>query len=97
MSDFNSQMARKLQNLKSDLGATKVRQGYKGTGAKSHRRQIWVDFPNDDSIDLWLEADRVGLGGVCHTRFGQVPHNGRTVEQVYADVCQALKPLAGGK
>ncbi len=47
--------------------------------------------PFNTVIDLWLEEDHVELGGVTMTRFGKVSHDGRTVDEVYAEICQKLK------
>lgn len=95
---FNAEMAKQLQNLKKDLGALKVRQGYKGTGGRSHRRQIWVDLPNAErGIDLWLEEETIGLGGVCFTNYGKVRVGGRSVPEVYAEIVEKLRPLTLAK
>lgn len=93
---FNTALAKKLQGLKKDLRATNVRQGYKGTGTRECRRQIFVSFSNDKSIDLWLELDNVGLGGVIRPFAGSacVPYEGRTVDEVYADVVERLRVYA---
>ncbi len=76
--EFNTKLAKMLQGLKKEGLAIKVRQGYKGTGGQSARRQIWVDFnanvikplPGQDytnyssCTDVWLENGRVTIGGV---------------------------------
>lgn len=96
--EFNSALAKRLQGLKKDLGAFKIRQGYKGTGARSHRRQIWVDLPNAErGIDLWLEEETIGLGGVCFTNYGKVRVGGRGVEEVYTEIVEKLRPLTIAK
>lgn len=91
--DYNTELARSLLRLKRDLGVLQVRQGYRGTGSRAHRRQIWVALTPDRSIDLWLESDRVELGGVCMTRYGSIPHAGRPVAEVYQAIVEALAPL----
>lgn len=98
MSDFeafNAALARRLQGLKKDLGATNIRMGYRGTGGRSHRRQMWVTLPHSERpIDLWLEGSHVGLGGVCYTNYGRVDVGGRSVEETYQDILEKLRPLS---
>lgn len=92
--DYNKSLAKRLQALKQELPIMSIRQGYKGTGGRSHRRQIFVHFSNDKSIDLWLEDDRVTLGGVTLTRYGQVLYRGRSVDDVFSEIVLALRPLS---
>ena len=87
-------LARELKRLKKDLGASNVRQGYKGTGSKAHKRQIWIRT-SQGVIDLWLEGAVVGMGGVVGT---SLPPIACTVEgvlrepsAVYDDILAALK------
>lgn len=91
--EFNKQLAKELKKLKKDWKATKVSQGYKGTGKKKHRRQIWVDF-DGKTMDLWLETDRVNLGGV-NAILGRpppsVPYEDKNPKQVYREVLHILK------
>jgi hypothetical protein len=75
---FSKDLSKMLQSLKKEGLASKVRQGYKGTGTKSNRRQVWVDFekptkPLDvehktwqgsTSVDIWIEGRSVRIGGV---------------------------------
>ncbi len=93
---FNDNLAKKLKCLKKDLGATGIRQGYRGTGNRSYRRQIWVDglAGFHTAIDLWLEDNRVGLGGVCYPHYGRVEIGTRSVDEVYAEICEKLKAKA---
>ncbi len=94
---FNASLAKKLKSLKKDLGATNIRQGYKGTGSKSHRRQIWVSFPNA-SIDIWLEEFTIKLGGVCGTGSGLVKcHDGRSTDAIYQEVLEKLAIYVAAK
>ncbi len=92
---FNTELAAALKGLKKDLGAVSIRQGYRGTGSKQHRRQVFIRFANQESIDLWLKEDRIELGGVIRTGWGQVGYNGRSVDLVYKDLVTALAGLAG--
>lgn len=78
--EFNSKLAKLLQGLKKEGLALKVRQGYKGTGSKAHKRQIWIDFnanvikplPGQDfknyasCTDIWLETHNARIGGVVN-------------------------------
>lgn len=91
---FNTALAKRLKSLKKDLGASNVRQGYKGTGSKAHRRQMWIDLPNAERpIDLWLNGAHVELGGVCYTNYGKVVKGERSVDDVYAEIVEKLRPL----
>jgi hypothetical protein len=91
---FNAAMAKRLQGLKKDLGALNIRQGYRGTGSRAHRRQMWVTLPHAERpIDVWLEDAVVGLGGVCYTNYGRVVVGGRSVEEVYTEIVDKLRPL----
>jgi hypothetical protein len=91
---FNTALSKRLKLLKKDLGAVTVSQGYKGTGSRVYRRQIFVRFSNDKVIDLWLEDEYVLLGGVCMTNYGKVIINQRNINEVYDDVVNALRPLS---
>lgn len=97
---FNTALAKRLQSLKKDLGALNVRQGYRGTGSKAHRRQIWVELPHAErGIDLWLDTGIIGLGGVCFTNYGKVlcgreaDGTERSIDEVYAEIVEKLRPL----
>lgn len=86
---FNTALAKELKKLKKAVGATKIRQGYKGTGRQKFRRQVWVDVPwNSRGIDLWLEASAIGMGGVI-APFGQgvrIPYADKSPQEVYQEV-----------
>lgn len=43
---------------------TTARVNYKGTGSKSNQRQLWVNFPNGSTVDVWFYEDHVQIGGV---------------------------------
>jgi len=95
--DYNLRLAKLLQKLKRDAGAKFVVGNYKGTGSKRHRRQIFVRFTNDLSIDLWLEDDNVSFAGVSQRGVQgpngfvkEIPYGGRTPEEVYKDVAGVL-------
>lgn len=87
--EYNTALAKLLRRLKRDLGATAVRQDYRGTGSQKAYRQIFVTFP-DFSIDLWLKENRVGLGGVL-TRLGSLAKGERAPEEMYEAIRAALK------
>ena len=90
---YNTKLAKLLQGLKRDAGATNINQNYRGTGSRAYRRQLFVGFKSGKVTDLWLEADRVELGGVTKV-LGKISHNGRTPEEVYTDVAHVLKAWA---
>ena len=87
--EYNTALAKLLKQLKKDLGATAVRQNYRGTGSQKFRRQLYVTF-TEFTIDLWLDANSVGLGGVM-TRLGRLTKTDRTPEQMYEAVRAALE------
>ena len=82
---FNAELARLMKGLKKDIGAGNVRQGYKGTGSNSYRRQIFVRMPDMVSlpdgvtgkavcrdgkcVDVWLNNTDVMVGGVMGSRY----------------------------
>lgn len=90
--DFNAALARKLQGLRRKFGCTQVSQGYKGTGSQAHRRQVWIrhDALSRGTIDLWLEADIIRIGGVVSHNLGRVIYADKTVDAVYAELVTAL-------
>lgn len=93
---FNGKLARKFQGLKKALGATAVRQGYRGTGSKRHRRQIWVRMPGLPAgrTDLWLDEASCSLGGVSDLRRADaVEYGDLTVAEVYDAVVGALEAV----
>lgn len=90
---FNTALAKLIKSLKKDVGASHVRQGYKGTGAQKHRRQMFVRFADDSATDLWLDSGYLGTVGVV---MGKVPrmrisYEGKTPEQVYQELLQVLR------
>ena len=89
---FNTALAKLLLRLKRDTGATTVAQNYRGTGSRAYRRQVFVRFPNKVT-DLWLENDRIELGGVT-TVLGKLPYGDKSPEQVYAELVPVLKAWA---
>ena len=99
--EFNTALAKQLKRLKKDVGATGVRQNYRGTGSRKHRRQLYCRFPGGAVIDLWLEDKAVTLGGCVAIRPGgergypqprSVSYGDQSPEAVYAGVLAALKP-----
>lgn len=88
--EFTGKLAGLLKRLKKDTGCVAVRQNYKGTGSKSHRRQLYLGFANGETGDVWLEADRIEFGGVI--LFSGIPrgtaieYGDKSPEQVYAEV-----------
>lgn len=96
---FNAALAKKLQALKKDFGAKRVYRGYKGTGGQGHRYQIWVDMPSERCVDLWLEENKISIGGVCRAPLklvnSVVSHDKTDVDAVYNTVLERLKEAYG--
>jgi hypothetical protein len=63
---YSAALAKLMAKLKKDIGATAVRQNYKGTGSKKHHRQIWVSLPGHPrgGPDVWFENGFVRVGGI---------------------------------
>lgn len=96
---FNTKLARKLQGLKKSMGATSVRQSYRGTGSQNHRRQLWVRMPGlaQGYTDLWLDATRLSLGGISDLRRAEpIPYGTLTVDEVYEATVAALTACTRG-
>lgn len=103
--EYNKALSKLLKRLKRDAGAESIRQNYKGTGKKKYKRQLWVQFKSGAVIDLWLEKDRLGLGGVVKRRAdpSKAPHplpkaikyEGKSPEEVYKEAARLLKRWAG--
>lgn len=100
---YNLQLAKLLQRLKKDAGATTVTANYKGTGSKRHRRQLFVRFKSGAVLDLWLEGDSLEFGGVMRPKDYQVggadlprslPYAGKTPEEVYKAAAELLNAWA---
>lgn len=83
---FNTTLSKLLMNLKKDVGATMIRQNYKGTGKRAHRRQMIVRMPGDSVIDVWLDNGFAQISGV-YTMPGvdasPVEYGDQTPEQIY--------------
>lgn len=95
MDTFNATLAKLLQRLKQKGIATKVRQSYRGTGSKKHRRQIWIDIPHHPhGPDLWLEDDRIKFGGIVSCSVPTILYGENTPEEVYQSVENSLKMYA---
>jgi hypothetical protein len=98
--DFNTKLAKLLQRLKKDAGATVVSQGYRGTGSQAYRRQVFVRFENT-VVDLWLEAGMIRIGGVLRDRVPPpvrkgVAYENKSPEQVYGELVKLLKAWLEG-
>ena len=98
---YNAALAKLMQRLKRDAGASAIVQNYKGTGSQAHRRQLWVHFTSGAVIDLWLESGYLGFGGVVmRSPSSDAPLPKRlayegTPEQMYARVAPMLKAWSG--
>ncbi len=95
--EYCDTLTKLIKGLKKDLGAVNIRQGYKGTGTRSYRRQLFVTFANEVCIDLWVDDGVLGLGGVIRSGFGKIPYSGPdgdlTPQAVYALCVEKLRPL----
>jgi hypothetical protein len=99
---FNTQLAKLMQKLKKDAGASTIAQNYKGTGSKKHRRQLWVNFKSGAVIDLWLDTGFLQFGGVVANpppggtkgRPAAITYGDKTPEQVYDLAARALASWA---
>jgi len=92
--EFNTQLAKELKKLKKDLGVTKVRQNYRGTGSKKAVRQLYISVPWQwRGLDLWLYKDCTALGGCIVPIKPQpvVKHEGKTPAQVYEEIKAELE------
>ena len=99
---FNAKLAKLFQKLKKDAKASSIKQSYKGTGSRKHRRQLWINFESEAVIDIWLEQDSVVFGGVVARGGGNlskthVAYGDRTPEQVYAEAMPILRDWANSK
>lgn len=98
---FNTALAKELKKLKKDAGVATIRQNYKGTGPQKFRRQLWTNFKSGAVIDLWLDSDSLGLGGVVNRRANEkepghplpkrIPYGDKTPAEVYREVMPLLK------
>jgi len=94
---FSTALLKQLKKLKKDLPGTKrVYQGYKGTGKKKDRRQVFVDFDEkkvgwQKNIDMFINPSSVDVGGVLNHGKASIITSGRTVKDVYKDILEALK------
>lgn len=65
---YNAQIAKLVAQLKKDksTGVTGIRQGYKGTGSKAYKRQMWAKMPEHErgGPDIWLDKGYVRVGGI---------------------------------
>ena len=91
--DFSKALAKRLQGLKKEIGATSVQGGYKGTGGKSHRRQIIVKLANGNWIDLWITG-RLEIGGVyMGGRRAVISIEDQNLDRIFSEACTILKTL----
>jgi hypothetical protein len=100
---FNTILAKLMQRLKRDAGATTIVQNYKGTGSQAWRRQLWIHFKSGAVIDIWLNKDHVKLGGVVLRSPPEstkdlaqaiIPYGNLNPEKVYAQTAKILKGWA---
>jgi hypothetical protein len=91
---FNTSLQKLLSGLKRDAGAALVRQGYKGTGTKSARRQIFVRFKDENIMTIWLDMGSVFFDGSAMLPKTIVPkrfsYEGMTPEKAYAEIKKTI-------
>jgi hypothetical protein len=66
--EYNTRLAKLMQRLKKDAGASHIAQNYKGTGSQAYRRQLWIHFKSGAVVDVWLENGYAKIGGVVMNR-----------------------------
>jgi len=77
--EYTGRVAKELGRLKKSMGATSIRQNYKGTGSKRAARQLWIHFDNGAVQDIWVYPSKVELGrGVVHNRPSKINPIGKT-------------------
>ncbi len=97
--EFNTALAKRLQNLKKEGIAENVNQNYKGTGSQAHRRQIFVRFSAFNSIDVWLNGSHIKIGGVIDSPrhianlFKTETHDDATLSAAYAWIVKTLAEI----
>jgi len=98
--EFNTKLSRKLRDLKRDVGATSVKQNYRGTGSKSARRQVLVDGIRG-TTDVWLKEDEVVIADAFdqaaryllgRTRI-KITHNSSDLQGVYNKIKQVFEDM----
>jgi hypothetical protein len=99
---FNAALAKLLQRLKKDAGASLIRQNYRGTGSQAFRRQLFTRFTDGTAMDIWLNKNYVNFMSLYNAdgrpnnreKPEEIPYGDKTPEQVYAEVVKALKKWA---
>jgi hypothetical protein len=97
---YNAQLAKLMGQLKRDksTGVTGVRQGYKGTGSKAHKRQVWAKVPSHErgGPDIWLDSGFVKVGGIIDipkTIPSTMKYGDESPEAVYKWISDTMKQL----
>lgn len=93
MEKFTGDIVAALQRHKKACGISNMRQNYKGTGSRSHRRQIYITFKSEKRVDIWFEDDRVSFSGVCRQGPEMVRYEQKSAEQIALEVAQVLQLL----
>ena len=74
MEKFTADIVVALRTYKKSCGIESMRQGYKGTGCRAHRRQLFITFESKRTIDIWFEDRAVSFSGVCQQVKTQVSY-----------------------
>lgn len=90
---YNAGLASALKALKKmNPNIASISGGYKGTGAKAHRRQIVVRFKDGQRpFDFFMEAGSVGMGGAyTGPATENVSTSGRSYDDVVKDIHRVI-------
>jgi hypothetical protein len=91
---FNAALAKMMSKLKKALGAQHVKAGYKGTGSKSYKRQIFMRLADDSAVDVWLDYGFAEIGGVMSlpgVDRSPIKYAGKTPADVYDEILKRLQ------
>lgn len=91
---FNAALAKMMGKLKKALGAQHVNMGYKGTGSKSYKRQIFMRLADGTAVDVWLDYGFAQIGGVMALPGADkspIEYQGKTPSDVYDELLKRLK------
>jgi hypothetical protein len=96
---YTGAIARALQTHKKYMNVKSIRQGYKGTGSKSAKRQLWVRFQDGSVTDIWLMNQSAVYGGVVPISIAPsgTPYGEQTPEQVAQTIANHLHAYTATK
>lgn len=102
--EFNTKLARKLGQLKREVGATSIKQGYRGKGSKSAQRQVLVGGIRG-TTDVWLREDHVVIAmnydQAARFLLGRtkikISHTRSDVQSVYDEIKQVFEEMVAAQ